>query len=247
MLLTNGVWTLQSDIRDEGREYLCPLFDFVFGLFREIFGDEIMYAEPCIVFNDPLAPFPMLILNTNPIKIRTTAGNLRDWSRFIYEFAHELTHYAIRQQKKDKGITLKWFEETICEAMSMYILNLVGKRWNESPLYNCWPTFAQAINKYNADIYERTSDSILRKCSSYAELQNIEDTCHNNRGGRSIDRNYLYDVFVSMASDIKTIIYHTQYIQLNGLQVDFDIWQVEDKNKEHFINKLSSIQPAISA
>lgn len=194
--------------------------------------------------------------NSTPIKIRTTASNLEveNWSRFTYELAHELTHYAIRQQKKNKDVYLNWFEETICEAMSMYILRLVATRWSECPLYALKNKFGQSLEKfgqsfenYRNDIYNKTSDSILKKCSSYAELKRIEDDCYNDRIGRSIDRNYLYDTFVSMPNDIKNVIYYTQYIKLNGLQVDFDAWKTDNRHIEPFIVELGSIQPQISA
>ena len=244
-VVVNNVWVLVDGQANE-RLYMRPLFEFVLGMFKEIFGDEIMFAEPCVVFNDPAAPFPMLVTHSNPIMIRTTASDLKYWSRFIYEVAHELTHYAIRQQKKDKKTILRWFEETICEALSMYILRLAHSRWDKCPLYRCNPAYAQALRGYYVDIYNRTSGSVLRRCSSYADLRYIEDTCQDDREGRSIDRNYLFDTFISMPNDIKTVIYYTQYIQLNGLQVDFDTWKVDNKNSERFIAKLSSIQPAIS-
>jgi len=245
-VVIGSVWILEDGQADE-RLYMRPLFEFVFGIFKEIFGDKIMLAEPCIVFNAPAEPFPMLITNTNPIKIRTTARDLRYWAQFIYQVAHELTHYAIRQQKKDKQIILSWFEETICEALSIYILQLAHNRWHECLLYSCNPAYAQVLEEYYVNIYNRTADSVLKRCSSYADLQHIETTCQKDREGRSMERNYLFEIFVSMPNDIKVVIYYTQYMQLNGLQVDFDSWKVDNKNSEDFITQLSLIQPAISA
>jgi hypothetical protein len=105
-------------------KYMRPLFDFILKFFIEIFGEEIMFSEPCVVYNDPSEDVPMMIINYDPIKIRTNAKSLNHWAQYIYYLSHELTHYAIRQQKKDKTTIVKWFEETVCEALSMYIASL---------------------------------------------------------------------------------------------------------------------------
>lgn len=246
MLAKENNWTL-LDKRAYERQYMRPLFEFVLGMFIEIFGEEIMFAEPCIVFNDPSEDYPMLITNSNPIKMRTNACSLKHWAQFITHLSHELTHYAIRQQKKNKGDIVKWFEETICEAMSMYILRLAADRWTECALYNLNTQYAQSLTKHYTTMYNKTSDSVLRKCSSYVDLQSVESTCENDRDGRSIDRNYLFDTFVSMPNDIKITVYYTQYIQLNGLQIDFNTWKADSKSSENFITKLGSIQPVIGA
>jgi hypothetical protein len=115
-------------------------------------------------------------------------------------------------------------------------LRLSAEHWTECGLYSINPDYAQPLSKYCTDIYNKTKDSALKNCISYKELQNIENTCEEDRDSRSIDRNYLYGTFISMPDDIKTIIYYTQYIQLNGLQIDFTSWKTENKKSEDFIS-----------
>lgn len=103
----------------EEKKYMRPLFIFVLKLFVEIFGENTMAAEFCVLYNDASSECPMLIRNTVPIHIRTRAENLGYWAQFIYQLSHEMTHYVIRQYKTDKAAIVKWFEETICEAMSL--------------------------------------------------------------------------------------------------------------------------------
>lgn len=244
MSVKGNNWVLLNK-RAYEKQYMHPLFEFILGMFVEIFGEEIMFAEPCIVYNDPSEDYPMLIRNSIPIKIRTNAHSLKHWAQFIYHLSHELTHYAIRQQKENKDAIIKWFEETICEAMSMYILHLAASRWAECDLYKLNTGYSPCLTKYYVDLYNKTADSVLKKCASYLELQNIENTCEHDREGRSIDRNYLFDTFISMPNEIKTIVYYSQYIQLNGLQIDFSAWKTDSKDSEYFIAQLGSIQPAI--
>lgn len=47
--------------QDDEKKYMHPLFSFVFHIFNEIFGEEIMLSECCVVYNNPVAHNPMLI------------------------------------------------------------------------------------------------------------------------------------------------------------------------------------------
>lgn len=138
MTFTN--WTLIRETMDEQR-YMSPLFTFVLKQFMEIFEIEALNSEQCIVYNEPTAPCPMLVTNRAPIRIRTNSASLNYWAQYIYQLSHELTHYVIRQYKEDKDAIVKWFEETICEAMSLYILKASGLRWNECLLSRNDPNY----------------------------------------------------------------------------------------------------------
>ncbi len=182
-------WKLLN-LRKYEREYMRPLFKFTLDFFIGIFGRDIMSREQCIVFNDPSEDYPMLIRNKLPIMIRTNAVSLRHWSQFMFHLSHELSHYAIRQQKSNKDAIIKWFEETVCEALSMYVLLLAATRWSDCPLFLNDNNYGHSLKKYFDNLYNETDESVLRKCGSYLELQQIERTCEDNRQGRSMDRNY---------------------------------------------------------
>ncbi len=52
-----------------------------------------------------------------------------DWNRVAYQFSHELCHAVIPSDVPDK---FRWFEESICEMASYYVLPEVGKYWRSS-------------------------------------------------------------------------------------------------------------------
>lgn len=126
-------WILIEHTQDE-IEYMGPLFSFVLGQFVEIFGDKLMKAELCVVFNEANAPYPMLITSQDPIRLRVNVVLLNYWAQFIYQLSHELTHYVIRQYKENRNSIIKWFEETLCEAMSLYILRQSSTKWSNCAL-----------------------------------------------------------------------------------------------------------------
>ncbi len=77
----------------------------------------------------------------------------RHWSQLAYQFAHELTHVlsnfdnsAIRQAKQNDPN--QWFEESICEAASLFALKKMASTWEVSPPYEQWKDYAPALRRY---------------------------------------------------------------------------------------------------
>ena len=80
-----------------------------------------------------------------------------NWAEFAYQFAHELCHFAIIAPVYDK---IRWFEETICETASLFILlalEHISNDKNNSPypqLHDYAPCFTEYIdNMLNLLLY----------------------------------------------------------------------------------------------
>jgi hypothetical protein len=69
----------------------------------------------------------------------------REWSHYAYEFAHELSHILTNYQHH---VNLKmashhqWFEETLCEVASLYVLKRLAITWQTVPPYADWRSYA---------------------------------------------------------------------------------------------------------
>jgi len=244
------IWALAKRTEEEAK-YMEPLFDFVFEQFCEIFGTEYMNGEPCEVFNDPDSECPQLLFRFNPIRLRTQAKSLTHWAQYIFQLSHELTHYAIRQFKeirnKENGVW--WFEETICEAMALYIVKSSGERWHECKLFYGDQNYRQGLIDYYKDKYANTDESVLEKCHTFTELQNIENTCQKNEGrqGRSIHRNYMFDTFVNNPTCIAQLVRYPLFMR--GLVIDFNEWELDtdDPVAIHTIGETFSFQLDLAA
>lgn len=243
--ILNNNWQMEG-IAECDKRSAESIFHLVYKFFIEIFGEEIMTKEHCIIYNEIDAPYPMLITNYIPVRIRLDISGFNCWCQYIYQLSHEMTHYAIRQQKVDKDVTISWFEETICEAMSLYILYLSAQRWSECCLSNNNQQYSTSILNYLSNVYNDTSASVLKKCITYQDLKYIEENYSDTRRSRGEERNYIYSLFKSSPQDIKTIIYYTQYIQLNNIQIDFDAWLGESPNS-NFVACIKTIQPDIAS
>lgn len=239
-------WILYFSTKDE-QKCIPALFAFVLQQFIEIFGAKSMKCEECIVYNDPNAPYPMLITNRSPINIRTCStlsSTSWGWAQYIYQISHELTHYIIRQYKEDKELHVRWFEETLCEAMSLYILRVSSQRWNKCNLSAIKPHYDEVFIEYFNNVYSKTSPSALQECHSFEELKNIENICEEQRISRSTERNFLADTFCEHPENISAFVWYTRYMR-GDLLIDFKKWKEDDPNP--LISKLESIQPNLES
>ncbi len=236
-------WILFKQTQDEAK-YMRPLFTFILDQFIETFGVNIMENELCKVFNDAAASCPMLIINQKPICIRVNAASLNHWAQFVYQLSHELMHYVIRQYKKDKDSIIKWFEETLCEAMSLYILRQSSNKWSTCTLAKINSDYGSYFKSYLDNIYNRTDKSVIRACHTLSELQKIEQTSQNQRLDRSMERNYLYDTFCEFPESIAAFAFYPLYAR-SDLQLDLDRWEKETNNP--LISKLREVHPILTA
>jgi hypothetical protein len=68
------------------------------------------------------------------------------WAQWVYQFSHELGHIlsnydTVRNRNK-------WFEETVCEVASLFVLRRLADVWSKDPSPGTWKKFAPALGKY---------------------------------------------------------------------------------------------------
>jgi len=74
--------------------------------------------------------------------------NTRDtyWAQYAFQFGHELCHVLCRFDEGDRGNL--WFEESICEVASLYVLRSMADEWQTRPPYLNWRSFAPKLTEY---------------------------------------------------------------------------------------------------
>ncbi len=71
------------------------------------------------------------------------------WAQYTYQFAHECAHVlAGGAPAKHRH---KWFEESLCEAASLFVLRRSAETWKTSPPYPGGESFAPALRNYADD------------------------------------------------------------------------------------------------
>lgn len=240
--MPNSKWTVAVF---DGSEYVKQILDFLLFEYTRIFGVETMNGERCIVFNDPKADCPMLITSTSPVMIRLAQTSTVYWAQTVYQLSHEMCHYAIRQRKKDKDYTLKWLEETICEAMSLYALEYAARNWYRCPLSQNSPMFSTAFVNYLEDELKRPPRDDLISCGTIEDLRICNQRAENKRDGRIRERNILYVCISRHPQDSRFFCDMYRYMNEDKLTIDFDTWQAD--NPSEIVKCLREIQPKIVA
>lgn len=68
------------------------------------------------------------------------------WSQYSYQFAHEFAH--ILSGFRDGNPQNLWFEETLCEAATLFVLKRMADSWQTNPPYESWRSYGPAFRDY---------------------------------------------------------------------------------------------------
>lgn len=86
--------------------------------------------------------------------VQLSARN-RLWSKFAFQFAHEFFHvlsnYEIGCGDNERNQN-QWFEETLAEVSSMFVLKKMAITWRSNPPYPHWKDYESALDKYGQDL-----------------------------------------------------------------------------------------------
>lgn len=77
---------------------------------------------------------PRTFFDCRPYQIRLTAEKRR-WSKYIYQFSHELCH-VMTNFDRNKEHQHNWFEESLCEMASFFVLYRLSETWKNNPPEN---------------------------------------------------------------------------------------------------------------
>lgn len=98
---------------------------------------------------------PRVLLEKSPDGAYLVFLNVQDtrWDQFAYQFSHELCHiFANSEHREISGDGVdrghQWFEEALCEAVSLFALRQVASSWENSPPYPHWKDYAPAFREY---------------------------------------------------------------------------------------------------
>jgi hypothetical protein len=100
---------------------------------------------------------------TDPITLfkRGPAGEIRvrlnvegrHWSQFAFQFGHEVAHILCGNVEYENPNL--WFEETLCEAASLFVLGRMAETWKAKPPFPNWKDYSDALAKYRRERMEK--------------------------------------------------------------------------------------------
>lgn len=238
-------WYIEKFDNDFYTESLELILEHMLNKYISIFGENLMLSEKCYIYTDKYANFPMLVTNHDVLKIRLSLDSTSRWAQVIFQLSHELCHYALRQSNVHIEC-LSWFEETMCESMSLYILDYFHTTWKECKLSKNDMDYSHSIKEYLLCIVNAAKGpSILKQCTNLLSLANIEKTCTLKREERSIDVNRIYYLFKKNPKKIYMIADYKKYLG-EGFKIDFDLWAKYEHN-DIFIKELHNLVPNLKS
>ena len=79
----------------------------------------------------PWSMDPQVFYDQRPYQVRLNARD-RYWCQYVYQFSHELCH-VMTNFDAHQGHKHGWFDESLCEAASLFALHRLADVWAEEP------------------------------------------------------------------------------------------------------------------
>ena len=139
----------------------------------------------------------------------------RRWDQFAYQFSHELCHIFTNHDQRPIGgdpasRPHQWFEETLCEAVSLLALKRLALSWSSSPPHTGWDAYAPAFGEY-AERLQRAEHRRLPPHQSlsawYGEHQSAMESNPYLRDENEVLAGSLLELFESTPGSLEAIAY----------------------------------------
>ena len=135
--------------------------------------------EPFVVKRGQEGPFFSFVKNSRgELEILLDTGETY-WSQYAYQFAHEFFHLLCGSAERDPGNL--WFEETLGETASLFVLRAMARSWKTKPPYPHWADYRDSLRQYAdnivlkrarvSEIHQKGLASFYRKHSKELEKQ----------------------------------------------------------------------------
>jgi len=103
-------------------------------------------------------PFTTYGVNKRGHKAVVITPTGSSWSQQVYQFAHECCHTLCRHKNGDK--TNLWFEESICEMASIYVLDQMAEEWKTNPAIAGKEWYAKHFKSYASNLKTKKTRKI---------------------------------------------------------------------------------------
>lgn len=140
------------------------------------------------------------------------------WNQLVYQLSHELTHCFVHCHNKNLKQEIKWFEETICEAMSLYFLDHFSKKWCFLPVSVKNRNYAKKFIIYAQNVINGPSIISIENIKTEQELQLFNIRCEKERANRRREMICLYKKITK--SCILGLLAYRDYVIEGTLMLD---------------------------
>ncbi|MDD9986255.1 MAG: hypothetical protein OXQ31_08305 [Spirochaetaceae bacterium] len=97
----------------------------------EVQADAFGRAPDAPIQVAPWSRDPRVFDDQRPYQVRLIARD-RYWSQYVYQFSHEFCH-VMTNFDRHKGHKHRWFDESLCELASLFVLHRLAELWKAQP------------------------------------------------------------------------------------------------------------------
>ncbi|QDU28634.1 hypothetical protein ETAA8_37370 [Anatilimnocola aggregata] len=116
--------------------------------------------EPFVVTRGQSGPITLYKRNDRrEIVVKLDTSNTL-WSQYAYQFGHEFCHVLCGFREGDSSN--RWFEETLSETASLYVLRGMARDWKDGPPYKHWASYRDNLREY--------ADNVIRQRAHTREI-----------------------------------------------------------------------------
>lgn len=132
-----------------------------------------------IIRNDSKGPISLYERGPNNEYIVMLDVKGRYWAQLAYQFSHEMCHLLTNYDLAPNNITRQqWFEESICEAFSLFVLKKMADQWETEAPYPNWKSYAVELERYADEMLGQEHRSFTTNLSQW--YQKHRDTLEGN-------------------------------------------------------------------
>ena len=141
---------------------ICKLLDNATTAFYKNLDINLLSEKKVNVLNSkfriPQKDNPEIIFGENNIIYLNVSDRL--WSKYSYQFAHELCHHVIDNKFPPDNDKFGWFEESLCELASIYCLDEMSTMWKTNAPYPNWKDYSDSLRQYVQSILDKPENAI---------------------------------------------------------------------------------------
>lgn len=211
-------------------EDLALILNGVIYKYQHIIDENRYTKDICKIQPREDHPFCFKVMNNFQV-IELSAKN-RNYCQYVYQFAHEYCHFLINRDNKGERTGAYWFEETICELASIYMLRMMEQQWKINPPYPNWQSYHLSYKEYVDEIINRPSNKIDKTLKEW--ISERSDLLHTPE--------YQREMYTTIAVNIMDVFFDNPNLW-NIITYIKEIHRLEYTTFENFINSLYSVLP----
>ena len=124
----------------------------------------------------------------------------RVWSKFSYQFAHELCHVLSRYERL-KCSPNGWFHEALSELASVFVLLNMAESWKVFAPFPNWKDYAPHLGDYANELLARPECQVPQGSSLAQWLSDQEDSLRQDRYQRDKNAIVAYELLPLFQND----------------------------------------------